>query len=157
MGSSSWTYFIPYRPDVASAIRDYQQEMFLAGEYYTPSVDGPDGRGMTTLAELWANEDLTDAGGTHSLLDIRRIHTDVQPGLLDDPSLSPEPCLAPLPDDRRQEVLGGGSPDRAVVRGLLARRPPPPWAGLPRGIGLYLVTYDADMPVEIAVWGRSGD
>lgn len=39
MGSSPWSYYVPYQEDIGAAFRELQREVFDSGEYRKPYID----------------------------------------------------------------------------------------------------------------------
>jgi hypothetical protein len=146
VGATTSFYYIPYQPDIRAAIRGYQQELFDTGGYYLPpSTTGePD---PTTLDELQRDDDIRDAGGTHSLLDITTVHTEEHPELLDTSSV-PD-CVMPLPDAMLVAEFPNRQPTREQVTAIIEHDYAHPWWRFRRWRGLYVVSYEQGQPTCI--------
>lgn len=174
MGASSWSYSVPFRPDIEAALQDLRQEVYDRGEYYAiepnPDLllpleefvaryrsDSGDGILEFMLEEREKFLELappTDPDsrfawqggeGTHSIIDMAC-------------GVSPEPelfAVSPMTDEELVSELGTTRPRTPAVRALLAEG----WVGLrDRWYGSYLISYrEDDTPDEIHFFGFSGD
>ena len=156
VGASGWDYFVPYTTDVAGALRDLQQRVLAADEFYWQDDEYPDEdpylppkpTTLEQLATIKEAEEFWDVG-THSILDLDRV---IGPGDEDH-----DGTLRPLAPSEAERVFGSPMPTRAqfdaVYEGGIGDIPfARKWGGL------YLVLADeAGNPSEIAIWGFSGD
>jgi hypothetical protein len=152
MGGEAWSYFVPYREDIAAALEDLQRREFEAGRYRKPV--GPH-LPATSIAEAAR---ACDASGTGSILDMIGI-ADVPrpPGfrLEDvfesdvDPMFS---MVAPLAPEQLLELFGTERPSREMIENSDAY-----YDLIDRGLGLYIVAHDGDEPSEIFFLGLSYD
>lgn len=146
MGASSWQYFVPYDLDLKAVLEALRRREFEQQKYYF--LPGDEGW-PSTMAQLFADENVQEEG-THSILDIFRI-------------ISPEDedgygTLRPLRPEEVVRHFGSATPDRAAfdrahdntARGglLLSGR---------RWSGYCTPLYNDGVPVQIVIWGYSGD
>lgn len=142
MGASAWVAIAPYTADLTSALRSVQDEA-LRAEDYKWIYDEDDRPG--SVDALWADTFWTE-GGTHSVLDMRGMVTDVPDTFA---------TVIPLSDQQVTLLLGSATPGRADfdrvyhasdLDSVIEER----WGGS-------CVTLYADgNPTEIAFWGISG-
>jgi hypothetical protein len=174
LGSSGWSYTVPYQPDVAAALEQLRQDVYLRGEYYHQPLDHTvamseeefeatlnprdEESGVNdTLREDWqaaqrhpkpTSPDTLLASqpvsGTHSIIDIYR-------GISTAPAAF---TASPLTADELVGFFGTSAPTTQQLRDWLRRS-----AGGVREswIGTYVVTYLDGKPAEIHFFGSSGD
>lgn len=152
MGASSWEYYVPFQPDLDSALQDLKERVLAGGDYYWP-LDGqrcpfPDLRSprpetLQQLDTLLAENEWLQSEGTHSILDMERVT---------DPGEDAEPrTVEPVSTKDLEELTG---------RDLLTRADVHMIAGLAdeRWFGRCIVLHDEQGdPSEIYFWGWSGD
>ena len=140
MGASSWRYITPYDADLEVVVARLRQQVFDNHDYYWPADPDSDSwepEWPTTMA------DLTDADGTHSILDITAV---IGPGEPDGFG-----TLRPLTAAERQERFGTVIPTRADFDRLRDDT-------APRWSGHAVVLHDsAGQPTHVGIWGISGD
>ncbi|GAA2394721.1 hypothetical protein [Dactylosporangium salmoneum] len=143
MGSSSWSYSVPYQGDVNAALQRLRQEVFECGEYYRESP----GDGLNR-ARPTGPDTLVDAqphSGTHSVIDMVN-------------GVSAEPAFAtvsPLAPDNLAYTFGTETPTAGQVETELLigdlRHERDRW------VGTYIVSYHDGRPDRIHFFGSSGD
>ncbi len=147
MGADPYWYFVPYEPDIESALQKLRRREFEAGRYNPviksmrfPLSDPPPSPGRQHGSIEAAIEDSAE-DGTCSILDIRSVGD--APGL----------CTAgPLPDDELLECFGTTKPTREEVGASDGF-----WETVDRGEGLYIIVYKGNEPDEIFFGGYSFD
>jgi hypothetical protein len=176
MGASDWHYVVPYREDVAAALRDLRQATYDAGAYYH---EEPDPTLSLTEAEFIAQ--LHPAGeesginefllaewhkaqrrprpvdpdtllasqpdsGTHTIIDMYRGVSSV-----------PAPfTVSPLTPAQTMEFFGTGTPSDEQVAEWV--NDGGNYGGRERWVGVYLIGYAADgSPQTLHFAGFSGD
>lgn len=152
MGASSWEYYVPFEPDLDSALRGLKERVLADGRYYWP-LDGqscpfPDMRSPRpgTLAELdalLAGNEWLQSEGTHSMLDMDRV-------IAPDEDAEPR-TVEPVSAEDLEELTGRDLLTREnvdMIKNLANER----WYG--RCIVLH---DDEGDPCEIYFWGFSGD
>jgi hypothetical protein len=152
MGAEAWSYFVPYREDIAAALEDLKRREFEAGRYRKPV--GPH-LPATSIVEVVR---ACDASGTGSILDMIGIADEPRPPgfcLEDafesgvDPMFS---MVAPLASEQLIDLFGTERPSRAMIETNDAY-----YELIDRGLGLYIVAYEGDEPSEIFFAGYSFD
>ena len=156
MGASPYFYFVDHEPNVQAALDKLREREFKAGRYNPVMpfprfpVDlnspGPGARHATIDEALEAS----DADGTRSILDLD--HVSDEP--FDPDSESDDfGSLSPLGDDVLEEYFGTTEPTREQVDDGV-------WdifELLERGMGIYIVVYEAGKPSELFIAGYSFD
>jgi hypothetical protein len=152
MGAEAWSYWVPYREDIAAALEDLQRQEFEAGRYAKPV--GPHFPAASIAEAVRA----CDASGTRSILDMIGIADAPRPPgfrLEDafesdvDPMFS---MIAPLAPEQLIELFGTERPTRAMIEendGF--------YELIDRGLGIYIIAYDGDAPSELFFAGLSYD
>lgn len=80
MGASSWSYYVPYQPDLNAALEALQRRVFAEGDSWWAHGDigkpasSYDNR-PTAIDELFEDE-LVQESGTHSILDMSHVLND---------------------------------------------------------------------------------
>jgi hypothetical protein len=152
MGADAWSYFVPYREDVAAALEDLKQKEFEAGRYNKPA--GPH-RPAASIAEAVR---ACDSQGTGSILDMVGIADSPRPAgfrLEDafesgiDPGFG---MVAPVAPEQLVEMFGTERPSRAMIEGSGGY-----YELVDRGLGIYIIAHDRDGPSEILFAGYSFD
>lgn len=124
--------------------------MFDEGDYFWPHsghVPGLPARPRPeSVDELWKDEDI-QYSGTHSVLDLDTVIASADPDDLG--------TLRPLTADEIRSYFGTSTPtpgdfDRAVRENALP-------FGMERWSGWCMPLFVDGMPVELAIWGYSGD
>ncbi|UQU67568.1 hypothetical protein COUCH_15400 [Couchioplanes caeruleus] len=146
MGASMWDYITPFQPDLAAALQALRRQVFEEQEYYF--LPGDDGWPQT-MEQLSADEEVHYTG-THSILDISRV---IGPDEPDDYG-----TLRPLRPTEQLRYFGSQTPSRDDFLHAYGQRGPRTlvlqgvrWSG-------YCTPLFADgKPMEIAIWGFSGD
>jgi len=148
VGASGWSYYVPYQPNLQSALDELRRHVFETGDYWwaAPYEIGKSASDFPnrprTEKELWADESVQESG-THSILDMHEVLTgDETPDF---------GSILPVTDAEAVELVGVTKPTRAHVEAL------EPLAG-ERWTGRCAVLHDpAGDPHEIYFWGASGD
>jgi hypothetical protein len=152
MGGEAWSYFVPYREDIAGALEDLRRREFEAGRYRKPVGPHPPATSIVEAVRA------CDASGTGSILDMIGIADAPRPPgfrLEDafesdvDPMFS---MVAPLAPEQLIELFGTERPSRAMIEDNDAY-----YDLIDRGLGLYIVAYDGDEPSELFFLGLSYD
>jgi hypothetical protein len=147
VGASAWDYYVPYQPDLGTALSELRRRVFEAGDYwwaepneFKPASEFADR--PRTEAQLWADESQQESG-THSILDMTRVLADGE---------KPEPgTVEPVTEAEALDRVGAARLTRAHVEAL---------QDLIKGrwYGRCAVLHDSDgNPTEIYFWGYSGD
>ncbi len=147
MGSSDWSYYVPYQPDLNAALQELRQRVFLDGDYwwaakpgYKPASAYPD---RPTQLEALFEDDEVQQSGTHSILDMDHVLADGEP---------PGYCTV-RPVSAAEALAAAGTEvltrdHVAVIEHLASKR----W------FGRCAVLHDErGEPREIYFWGFSGD
>jgi len=148
VGASDWNYYVPYQPNLQTALDELREHVFQTGEYWwaVPYEFGKSAADFPnrprTEAELWA-EEVVQESGTHSILDMSRVVADGE---------APDyGTVQPVSEAEALERLGVAKLTRAHVAALQ------PLAAQ-RWFGRCAILHDtAGEPVEIYFWGFSGD
>lgn len=150
MGASSWEYRTAFSGDVAVALEALQRRVFDEGDYLWPHgghEPGLPARPMPkSVDELWKDEDI-QYSGTHSVLDIGTVIASSDPDEVG--------TLRPLTTDEIRSYFDTSTPtledfDRTVGENAL------PY-GMVRWSGWCMPLFADGLPVELAIWGYSGD
>lgn len=147
MGSSSWSYFVPYQPDLDAALQELRRKVFAEGDYYW--VRGNDWTAEderkprpSTMDELFADEWVKDSG-THSILDMDHV--------LDDDEAPDYGTVEPVSAEEAFTSAGTERLTRGEVDAIRS-------LATSRWFGRCAVLHDElGQPQEIYFWGRSGD
>ena len=142
MGASPWDYFVPYREDIAAALKELKQQEFAADRYNK-------GWRGTTAASIAEAQQNAEADGTRSILDMEGIMATPHEPDSDAPQLG---MVAPLSADQLVKLFGTDKPTRAQIEEAGGY---PEW--LDRGLSVYVIAYDGDTPSEIYFGGLSYD
>lgn len=176
MGSSAWSYTVPYQADVAGALEQLRRDVYARGDYYRESPDPTAAMSeeefRATLdprhEESGINEALLEEwqaaqrrpqptgpntllasqphSGTHSIIDIHR-------GISAEPEMF---TASPLTSEKLSEFFGTTTPTTRQVRGWIDDCGGSP--GIRSGwIGTYVISYRDDRPDHIHFFGFSGD
>jgi hypothetical protein len=152
MGASRWEYYVPFQPDLDSALQDLKERVLADGDYYWPleeqrcpfpNLRSPRPRTLQELDALLAENDWLQSEGTHSILDMARVS---------DPGEYAEPgTVEPVSTDDVQELTGRDRLTRADVH-MVEHLADERW------FGRCAVLHDEQGdPNEIYFWGFSGD
>lgn len=143
MGAKPWSYYVPYRDDVAAALEDLRNQEFAAGRYHK----GPSGAPAGSIEEAFAQ---TDADGTRSILDITSVAD--KPHEVDSDE-QPFRQVVPLSRGQLIETYGTDKPTRSAIDKVGGF---PEWVD--RGFGVYIIVHDdAGSPSQIYFGGYSFD
>jgi hypothetical protein len=147
MGGEPYFYLVPYQNDLQAALDHLREREFRAGRY-NPVIPFPDlppgpnspapGAQHASIAEAL---EASDANGTRSILDLERIATKPDYGV-----------IVPLSEARLQELFGTSQPTRAIVEAN-----PDFWEDIERGHGIAIVLYQQEQPDDIFFAGISYD
>ena len=147
MGGHPWFYLVDYEADIDSALQKLRQREFQAGRY-NPVVWFPEFPvGSQTAAPGKQHNSIddaleaADADGTRSILDMERVSTTPDYGV-----------VAPLPDEDLLELFGTTKPTAEMIEGSDEL-----FGLLERGQGVYVVGYTDDQPSKIFFAGYSFD
>lgn len=160
MGASSWSYLVPFQPDIDKALQELRQQVFEDGSYYKPAkwyrllyergiIDDqklqnklkelelePEPKTIQQLIQLRGHE------GTHSIIDIEKI------------SLVPTfRAISPLTQQELKDLFGSDRPTREMVK----QKAEDLQVVRDRWQGVYVVIYKGESPSEIFFTGISGD
>jgi hypothetical protein len=146
MGASPWFYFVDYQPDITAALHELQEREFKAGRY-NPAEDFPifpvkldhvPGCRHESIDEA---QDEADADGTRSILDITRVGTEPDYGV-----------VAPLPDEDLLKWFGTTKPTREQIEDSDEFLD-----DIDRGQGIYIIAHKDGAPSDIYFAGYSYD
>jgi hypothetical protein len=151
MGASGWDYYVPFEPDLNSALRALKEQVLANGEYHWPleadllpaEFREPRPRTLTELDALLEGNEILQSDGTHSILDMERV---IAPG-----EDAEEGTIEPVSAADARELTGRERLTRADVEAIwdLADE---------RWFGRCAVLHDdRGEPAEILFWGFSGD
>jgi hypothetical protein len=152
MGAEAWSYFVPYRDDVGGALEDLKQREFEAGRYDKPV--GPHFPATSIEEAVRA----CGASGTRSILDMVGVADGPRPlgfSLADAFESGVDPgfgLVAPLAPETLVELFGTTRPSRAMIEENGGY-----YELIDRGLGIYIVAYDGDLPSELFFAGYSFD
>ena len=136
----------PWRTDIAAVLRDTRERVFREGAFRQL------GRTFASLAALDqffmdpSDDDLESGvadGGTESILDIRDVGEQREPG-----------CTAPLSNRDTAKIF---ETDKPTAADLTGERESAIYRLLTRGDSYYVVLYANGTPTEIAFYGYSWD
>lgn len=132
MGAEPWEYFVPYEPDIRTALDKLRKREFAAGRFRGSDAN------PATIEEAVEN---MEADGTGSILDISQV-TD-----------SPDYCaVTPLPRETLLELYGTEQPTREMIEDNMDF-----YEQIERGQGIYIIVYYGGKPAEIFFGGYSFD
>ena len=150
MGASGWDYHAEYDEDPAAVLAALHRRVLDTGDYYWPDDEIERPGTMAELREMWGDEEYEALAeeGTHSILDIHQVK----------PAGSPDEfgTIMPLSDDEVVAAFGPPTPTRAQFDAAY-RNGTDLIVDFPRWSGRLTALYDGGQPVEIVVWGYSGD
>jgi len=136
-----------------AVLDELHRRVLAERDYYWADEEVPRPGSLAELHRMCEDEE--NAGiaeeGTHSILDIYQVK----------PAGSPDEfgTIRPLSVEELRAAFGTSTPTRvqfdAVYQGGMG--PEGPLTGFPRWSGRYTTLYDGDTPVQIVVWGYSGD
>ncbi len=132
MGAEPWDYFVEYENDIQAVLDKLKEREFQAGRFRY-SEENP-----STIDEA---REIADADGTASILDMDRIGTQPDFGV-----------LVPLSKKQLTELFGTDKPTRAMIEQSMDF-----YEDIERGQGIYIVAYDGNNPSEIFFGGYSYD
>jgi len=132
MGAEPWSYFVPYEPNIQSALDKLRQQEFAAGRFRGSELN------PATIEEAFEN---MDADGTASILDIERVGNDADYGV-----------VCPLSLSEVTRYFGNDKPTREMIEANMDF-----YEDIERGQGIYIVVYKDDKPSEIFFAGYSFD
>ncbi len=136
MGASGWSYWVDWQEDVGQAMSLLQERTFAEGKFFAGWDDR--GKAATTISEL---RSIMAEEGTHSILDMHRIGSALEVGV-----------VSGLSEDQLDALFETTTPTRAQVEAeaRLIRSLRERWEGI------YIVTYDGGAPSQIYFGGSSG-
>lgn len=132
MGAEPWDYFVTYENNIQAALDKLKEREFHAGRYRY-SEEKP-----STIDEA---REIADADGTGSILDMDRVGTEPDFGV-----------VVPLSSQELIELFGTDKPTRAMIEQNMDL-----YEDIDRGQGIYIVAYEAGNPSEIFFGGYSYD
>ena len=147
MGGEPWYYFVAYQKDLQRALDELREREFRAGRYnpvvrfpqFPISGDAPGpGAGHRSIE---AALEASDADGTRSILDMNRVGTDPDYGV-----------VVQYPKESLVALYGTDKPTKDMVVGNMDFL-----NDVERGQGIYIVAYKDDKPAEIFFAGYSFD
>jgi hypothetical protein len=149
MGGHPYWYFVPYEPNLQSALDALRTREFEAGRYnpVLPFIkfrepafsEQKPGKGHKTIRKAIA---ASAEDGTRSILDIAKVGKASDYG-----------TAGPLNVDRIRELYGTDKPTRAAIEGDMGFL-----ADIDRGKCIYLIAYDKNgKPAELCFAGYSYD
>ncbi len=153
MGAETWSCFTPYRENVAEALEACREREFAAGRYRNFE------KTHSSIAEAVLDG---DSQGTGSVLDMigvsdipRNPDHPIGEGEFEMFEFEGDPmfCLvAPLAPGQLLQLFGTERPSRAMIEQTGEY-----YDLLDRGLGIYIIAYDGDIPSEIFFAGYSFD
>ncbi len=148
MGASGWSYWTGYTEDIEEFFEELRHEVFAAGDYAEP-WDAPDDYHPASIEKLVEN---CGESGTHSILDIEEIRSKPVPhdAEWDDEFLK----LFPLSPHQLREQFDTIRPTREEIEDKeaeLSNMEIGNWSGR------WIVAYENKEPVEVYIFGHSGD
>jgi hypothetical protein len=132
VGAEAYHYTVPYEPDIQAALERLRRQVFETKQFHGAQFDPPDPEAALAL---------TDADGTRSILDIRRISN--RPDYF---------CAAGLSEDELEDYFGTSQPTEEMVRDCDEF-----WDDMERGQARYVIVYEDDEPSAIFFAGYSFD
>jgi len=132
MGAEPWEYFVPYEPNIQTALDKLRQQEFAAGRFRGSELN------PTTIEEAFEN---MDADGTASILDIERVSKGADYG-----------AVCPLPSSELTRYFGTNKPTHGMIEANQDF-----YEDIERGQGIYIVVYKDEKPSEIFFAGYSFD
>ncbi len=142
MGAEPWTYFVPYQKDFQQALEELREQEFEAGRYF-PVNDASFQKdfGEENPAGIEEAQELADADGTRSILDIDRVGDEADYGVVR--RLTEKEVIA---------YFGTKEPTRDVVEANSDF-----FEDIERGQGVCFVVYQDGAPSELVFAGYSYD
>src|SRR5262249_1038922 len=146
MGAHPWFYFVEYQSSVVKALQELREEEFRAGRYY-PVIPFPVFPVNTNVSPGPRHDSIEQAleasaaTGTRSVLDMKRVSTNPEPG-----------AVVRLDSGKLIELYGTEQPTREIVEQNMEF-----FASLERGHGIYLTVYDDGQPSQLFFAGYSYD
>jgi hypothetical protein len=132
MGAEPWDYFVPYEPNIQTALDKLRQREFAAGRFRGSELS------PTTIEEAFEN---MDADGTASILDIERVSDEADYG-----------AVCPVSSSELNRYFGTDKPTREMIEANVDL-----YEDIERGQGIYTVVYKDGKPSEIFFAGYSFD
>ena len=143
MGASGWKYRGEFDGDPVKTLHAIQKRIFESGDYLWEEEDDDEPR-PATVEELWEIESVQESG-THSLMDVSEfVLPDAEPGI---------GAIRPLNPAELVALFGTEQPTVADYDRIGDMDLPEQ----PRWTGKCAVLYENGKPVELALWGNSGD
>jgi len=181
MGSSGWSYYTPYKEDIAEALQDLRQRVFEEGEYQKfwlfEEVSDEIFDELDELEESdWhqSNQKLVETFA--HILERKHIYTELPQApqtidellerngpdgthsILDIDHIASQPengAAVPLPEAKLLEYFGTDKPTRAMVEKVAAEYSID--AFLDKWQATFIIIYHDSLPSEIFFSGSSGD
>lgn len=159
MGAHPWSYFVPYQPDIETAMEALQEQEFAAVRFHSRHLYDKSMPPPASIEDLRAN--YIDETGTRSILDMMSVSDEPAKPDEDLPEELRElmgtdfanVCtILRVSDDRLQRYFDTTRPTRQVIEKHLEY-----YDDLERGCGLYIIVYQDDRPHEIFFAGYSFD
>ena len=148
MGAEPWSCFVPYEPDIATALEAAKAQEFAAGRYSFEPDDPP-----ATIDE--AREQAAESG-TASVLDMIGVadapHADAGDWFATSDMPASFCMAAPLSREQLLELYGTERPTRTQVESNTDF-----YDWIDRGLGIYVIVYEGETPSEIYFAGYSFD
>jgi hypothetical protein len=132
MGAEAWDYFVPYEPNIQTALDKLRRQEFAAGRFRGSELN------PTSIEEAFEN---MDADGTASILDIERVS--------DEADFS---AVCPLSAGELTRYFGTDKPTREVIEANQDF-----YEDIECGQGIYIVVYKDNKSSEIFIAGYSFD
>jgi hypothetical protein len=151
VGASNWEYAVPYEPDLANALGQLRLQVFVTGEFVSPTEFGLPA--PASLDELMTEPywEFLGTCGTHSILDIAA-------GVLPADQLDQDfSTIRPLTDAETTALFGVDMPTRSDFARLSDSEQLYDYVDAGRYTGRAAILWDAGSPNEIVFWGYSGD
>ncbi|GAB3512574.1 hypothetical protein [Phytohabitans suffuscus] len=183
MGASAWSRKVPYRTDVAAALRLAREDAYREGDFARDEpnlrarrmseqeyVDAEIAAMRAVLVDVFGEDKAGDPNDEMARASWHAAQIDVvgpdtllasQPfsgthSVIDMTGVAERPeggSVAPLPDEELDRWFGTRRPDAAAVERALGEG----LSGFARWQGAYVVAYAGDRPDEIYFFGFSGD
>lgn len=145
MGGEPWYYYVPYQPDINKALQELRLREFKAGRYnpvipFQPHIitGAPPGAQHGSIEEAL---EASDADGTRSILDMERVGTEPDYGV-----------VVPLAGEELRGLFGTEQPSHEAIDKNMDF-----FEDIERGQGIYIVVYKDGAPSEIFFAGYSYD
>ena len=148
MGSDQFWYFVKYKPNIKTALRELREREFMAGRYF-PAIDDP-------ISLLPITDKSPAFKPKHRSMKAAREDADgCTRSIVDLDHISDEPedyAITPLDEDTILEIYGAQQPTHAMVEQDMS------FFGLIGGCqGVYLIVYKDGKPDEILFAGIAFD